>query len=797
MISPEVVRFREACPEKLAALRAQEPSLSPLVAEMLVARGHTTPEQVDRYFHPRPDALHDPFLFKNMDRAVSLLKEALSEGEKILICGDYDCDGICSTTLMMEALQEIGADVSYHVPDRFKEGYGLSMVAVERCQKEGFGLLITVDCGSSNHKEIAAAREAGIKVIVTDHHAVPQPPPEPDAFLNPQQADCPYPFKGICGTGVAFKLVQALRNQSGSDPTHFLDLVALATVADVVPLVDENRVLVQLGLQELGRSRREGLTALLEVAGRTGRDVVDAFTVGFTLGPRLNAAGRMEHAKIGVELVLSRSLSESRQLAAHLDRLNEARKECEREIQEEIEARLQAEPERYERGAIVEWGEGWHQGVIGITAGRLAEKYGVPTLVIAVDGDKAKGSGRSPENVDLYQTLTRCGQHFTRYGGHPRAGGFSLKSENLEPLAKDIVKAAAELRDGPAPVWVDASLTLPQVNIDLVKALERMEPFGEANPRPNFLLEGVEITHQRLVGRTGDHVQLELQQVGQRRRAIAFRQADLLDELRGQEYRYDLRCQLGRDNFRGKEQLKVQVSGVLKPACQGSAVNQEAVVDLRHLRGRRQALDHWLGEQHGLAAICREPDKAGQAYPALAHNFFTYEKGPSEQKGLLLLTPPESIHAIDQLIEHVNPPRLVVLFGCQEVEAALAKLQARSWDRTDAIRVWQLLKRSGEESFEPSKVLALCQQRANLEQQSVMEILEAFQETEALRQNSEGQLQFGQANGQKLETTVAFHRWRQKAEDMRRVRTLFSGPQMKARVLSRWSCLGKPELVNQ
>lgn len=781
MIAPHSVRFRRACPQKRADLLKARPQLSPLLAELLVARGYDCPERVDEFFSPTPELFHDPMIFKGMREAVALLRESLTKGEKILVHGDYDCDGICGTTLVYEALKELGAQVSYYLPDRFQEGYGLSARAVELCKRQGIALLITVDCGSSSHREIELAKELGVKVIVTDHHTVPAVPPTPNALVNPRQPDCPYPFKGICGAGVAFKLIQALNGMRGVEPMHLLDLVAVATVADVVPLRDENRVFVQYGLQELSRACRVGFTALLEVAGRSGREAVDSVTVGFTLGPRLNAAGRLEHAELGVRLLTSRSLSESRLLAQHLDSLNESRKECERVIQEEIESRLKRDPSRYERGAIVEWGEGWHEGVIGITAGRLAEKYGVPTLVLSVKGDRAKGSGRSPENVDLYKALCRCGELFTKYGGHPRAGGFSLSSDNLEELRFRFCEAVDLLRDGPAPVWVDACLSLGQADVELVRELERMEPFGEANPKPTFLLEGVEIAHHRLVGNSGDHLQLEVEQAGQRRRAIAFRQADLLEELRIQEYRYDLRCQLGREEFRGQEQLRLQVSGVVEPPCQ-SKTWEGSVVDLRHLRGRKSALMHWMGEENGFAGVCRDQEIFERRFPRFQDQFFTYRDCLPDLPGVVLLGPPESLSEWEAFLTEAAPERLVLLFGCREIEHQIGLLQSAYWDRAKAVEAWTFLRRERTAQSDWSSAVKRTAEFLKLPEQAAGEILSAFLETGALCRAERGGLSFGPASGMRLEDTTAFRERGKALENLRAVREYFSGPDLGARL---------------
>jgi hypothetical protein len=436
----------------------------------------------------------------------------------------------------------------------------------------------------------------------------------------------------------------------------------------------------------------------------------------------------------------------------------------------------------------VEWGEGWHQGVIGITAGRLAEKYGVPTLVIATDGENAKGSGRSPENVDLYQALKRCGNLFSKFGGHPRAGGFSLASEALPRLAQEMTSAANDLRDGPAPVWVDGCLTLAQVDLALVRELERMEPFGEANPKPRFLLEGVDIVHQRLVGRSGDHLQLEVEQLGLRRRAIAFRQADLTGKLRTQEFRYDLRCELGRDNFRGQEQLRLQVSGVVEPACQESDENSP-VIDLRHLRGRRRALQQWLGREGEFSAVCRDPEKACAAYPDFAGRFLTYDSRPQKGGGILLLSPPPSKETLEEFMQAVRPATLVVLFGCSEIERALAACQELRWDRDQAVSLWRELKRMGRSVLETPAVRELAEKRLKFTEPKTEVLLSAFLETEALREEPGGSLVFSTANGTKLEQTKAFSRWREERDKLILVRAFFSGPDLRGRLTQCWTWL--------
>ena len=779
-------------------LLEEVPQLSPLLADLLVGRGHTDRHAVREFLRPEHEILQSPWLLQDMDKAVELLRTAMREGHRILVHGDYDCDGICATALLMDGLIELGGDVDFHIPDRFEEGYGLSMKAVERCAQEGFGLLVSVDCGSSSHREIEAAKEAGVRVVITDHHQVPSPMPEPDALVNPQRPDDEYPFKGLCGTGIAFKLLQALRGEDKDQPEHLLDLVALATIADVVPLVGENRLLVQLGLQKLSGTERPGLQALLTVAGRELDSPVDAFTVGFTIAPRLNAAGRLEHARAGVELLRAGNLREAGDLAGRLHALNEERKECEQRISREIEERLEAEPWRFQNGAIVEWGEDWHEGVIGITAGRLAEKFGVPALVISHSLEKgmAKGSGRSPENVDLFEALKLCEGHFTKYGGHPRAGGFSLRAEHLESLRSDFTAAANRLRNGPAPVWVDASLGLGQISFELAKGLERLEPYGEANPKPVFLLEGVTVVGKRSVGKNRDHLQLELEQAGRRQRAIAFRQGAELEGLDVQATRYDMLCQVGTDIYQGLPQLRLQVTGIVRPQDSEGEHRDGPVVDLRNSRSRRTELETWLSDNPVAIAVCRDVTKAGGVYPHLKDRFATYHDLQAPEELLVLLTPPSSEQALITALEASRPKRLVILFGREELDAMDRSITPSLWGRGQALAVWKELRATRLEQTSPGEILDRLSKSQRLPRVSVQEIVEAFLETEALKMSPDqsGWI-LGGGSGKKLEATQSFLSVQERRLAHQRLLGLFTGPNLSERFGERFSWLASPHIV--
>jgi single-stranded-DNA-specific exonuclease len=791
MIDAGALRYRNSDRQAWLRLMSEIPQLSPLLAELLVGRGHTDPEAARRFLAPGVDMLHDPWLLRDMDKAVSLLRQSMQEGLRVLVHGDYDCDGICATALLMDGLTELGVDVDYHIPDRFVEGYGLSMMAVERCRSEGFGVLLSVDCGSSSHAEISAARAAGVRVIITDHHQVPATPPDPHALVNPQHPLDSYPFKGLCGTGVAFKLLQALRGEQREQPSHLLDLVALATIADVVPLLDENRVLVQLGLKALACTERQGLKALLAAAGRDPEGPVDAFTVAFTLAPRLNASGRLEHARAGVELLRCASVEQARARAGELQALNEERKETEQRIGREIEERLQSEPWRYLNGAIVEWGKGWHEGVIGITAGRLAEKYGVPALVIAVDEEgRAKGSGRSPENVDLYMALKQCGDLFTKFGGHPRAGGFSLPAERLENLRQSFTQAATQLSTGIAPIWIDASLGLSQVSMSLAKGLNRLEPFGEGNPRPVFLLEGVTVLGQRTVGKSQDHLQLDLEQGGRRQRAIAFRQGDKIDELDILNTRYDLLCQIGVEPFQGQDRLQLQVTGIVRPG-QPEADLDAPVVDRRNSRARRSELERWLHANELYVAICRDTARASQLYPGLRERFWTYQGLEGSWDGLVLLTPPRSEDELARAMDIGRPRRLVVLFGRQELEEMASEAEATFWGRRQATAVWRELQSQRPDNFPRLEMIERLVSRLKLSRLATEEILESLVETGALREvTNHSCWTLGAGNGLKLEETRAFRALQERRHGHQRLMQLFTGPALGAGLVGRFPWLG-------
>src|SRR5256885_3643546 len=420
------------CPHRQASGLAKEPGLSEITASVLVRRGYDDPE-VARAFLAGEQPLHDPFLLGDMTIAVERIGAAIAAGRRICVHGDYDVDGICATVLAVLVLRELGADVDWHLPSRFDEGYGVSGETLERLAGEGCGLVVTVDCGITAVEEVRRARELGLEVIVTDHHR----PAErlPDCPLIATRAS-DYPFTELCGTGVVYKLGQALLGVDSDALRRHLDLVALATIADVVPLVGENRSLAIAGLRALGRTQKLGLRALMKVA-RVDPAIVDAGQVGFRLAPRINAAGRLGHPRAALELLLTDDKDEARRLGDRLEELNRDRQAVEDKILRAAIAQIEEWPEATRRRhAYVAWGEDWHEGVIGIVASRLVERYHRPVVLIAGTDGLWEGSGRSIPSFDLHGALGACSTFLERFGGHRAAAGLSIVPEQVESFAE-------------------------------------------------------------------------------------------------------------------------------------------------------------------------------------------------------------------------------------------------------------------------------------------------------------------------------------------------------------------------
>jgi single-stranded-DNA-specific exonuclease len=479
------------------------PSTVPVIADLLVSRGIDDPEAAARFLSPQLSDLHGPLLMSGMKAAIDRLEAAIERKEKILIYGDYDVDGTIAIVILKTAIELCGGAADFHVPHRIREGYGMRDEVIERAAADGVRLIISVDTGIRGFAAAETAQRTGVDLIVTDHH-LPGVDGVPEALVvvNPNQEGCDYPCKFLCGAGVAFKLAQGLMQRRLEAKDHnrllmsFMKVVAIATIADSVPLLGENRVFAKLGLQGLRRPVNVGLKALLEVAKLGDGRALTATEVGFRIAPRLNAAGRMDVARDVVDLFNEKDIERARETAGRLDRLNADRQEEERRILDSIWRRLEEEPALREAYCVVLDGEGWHRGVIGITASRVVEKYGRPTLIISRDGEEAHGSGRSIAAFHLLHALESCPELFSRYGGHAHAVGFALPSANVEKLRQYLdgyARARLTEADFEPQLEFDRELPLGEVTPDLHQALLLLEPFGMDNREPIFAARGVRL----------------------------------------------------------------------------------------------------------------------------------------------------------------------------------------------------------------------------------------------------------------------------------------------------------------
>lgn len=546
--------FRQRC--KLNG-QADAGCAEPWLDSLLAARGIDTEEKKARFLSPSVRDLYDPMLLHDMEKAVGLIRAAIRRGDRVLVWGDYDCDGVCAASVLLETLLEEGADASFRLPRRHTEGYGLNENAVREIARE-YRLLITVDCGISNVKEVRLARELGMTVIVTDHHELPDELPDADAVIDPLLGD--YPFRRLCGAGVALKICQALQGMDGV--MKRLDIAALATVADVVPLVDENRVIVYEGLRCMADTARPGLRELIGSARI--KQPFRADDLAFRLGPRLNAAGRLEDASMGVELLLTKDAEKAKEIAGHLESNNSRRREEEqRTVAEALELMREQTDLRRDRIIIIE-GENWNNGLIGLVAGKLCEKFHHPAIVLNRQGETATGSCRSVEGVNIWKMLSLCSDLFLRFGGHEQAAGLTIPAANIPELRQRLNRVIRENCGDSCLIPVmeyDLPLRLDRVTLDTAEQLQALEPTGCGNPAPVFLLSGADVQEMRRVG-DGSHLKLKLLDGITVRDGIAFGMGDEADRACS---RVDVLFVPDRNEYNGRVSVQLQVKAI-RPA---------------------------------------------------------------------------------------------------------------------------------------------------------------------------------------------------------------------------------------
>ena len=509
---------RRQIPPELASLGLPERLL-----ELLLDREIDTPEKIERYLHPKREDLLDPMLMQDMDKAVNVIRDAIEKHEEITVFGDYDVDGVTATAILLTYLRKQGAQVGFYIPDRHGEGYGLNIAAIEQIATHS-KLLITVDCGITCAAEVARAKELGMRVIVTDHHQLGPQIPECEAVLNPLLGH--YPFRRLCGAGVAFKLVQAMGGTEAIEPLW--ELAALATIADIVPLMDENRVIVYYGLAAMAATQRPGLIALMESAG-VDMQKVSSSDVAFRMAPRINAGGRLALASRGVQLLTTRRMDTAREIAEELNQDNIRRRELEIEIFQQADEMTRQQIDFMNERAIVVCGEGWNPGVIGLAASRLVEKYKWPTILLSRDGDICVGSARSIPGVNIHEAMSTCRDLFIRFGGHAQAAGLTIEAKNVPEFKRRLSEAIREQAAPEAFIPTeeyDLELELSELTEAFVDAFSAMQPTGFGNPAPVFCVRGVHTTDVRTIGKDGAHLRMRLAQGSDMRSAIGFRMGD-------------------------------------------------------------------------------------------------------------------------------------------------------------------------------------------------------------------------------------------------------------------------------
>ncbi|SHF66186.1 single-stranded-DNA-specific exonuclease RecJ [Ornithinibacillus halophilus] len=626
----------------------EEDSLSPVIKELLVQRGIKSSEEAHEFLTPSIDRLHDPKNIHGIDIACERVHQAIQNEEKILIFGDYDADGVSSTTVLLKALQELGANCDFYIPNRFTEGYGPNELAFKNAHENGFRLIITVDTGIASVHEANVAKELGIDLIITDHHEPQEELPDALAVIHPKCSP-DYPFKELAGVGVAFKFAQELL---GYFPEQLLDLVAIGTIADLVPLVDENRILAYYGLKKLTNTNRQGLKALMELSRIEGK--VTEESVGFSIGPRLNAVGRLQDADLAVQLLITDDKEEAKYLAEEVDALNQERQDIVKSIVDEVDNMIHVDDNQ---GVIVVSKAGWNEGVLGIVASRLVRKYDRPAIVLAINEETntAKGSARSIPAFDLFQNCMKVRELFTHFGGHSQAAGMTLPLDNVETLQdklNQIIFEQLSVEDFKQEVEVSKTLGLPEVNEALIEEINQLAPFGMANPKPVFHLSNIP-SDVRQLGNGKNHLKLQFKQDSYMLEGIGF----------GFGYIYPLISPKTPVSIVGELSIN-EWNGYRKPQI----VIQDVKIDEWQLfdhRGKKNIEISTYFDYHSshVVLVDKVPDNV-EEFPSHV-SFVTYDDAVdsiNSSEVLYVMDLPKNLDMFKRIVQKVNPENIHVSF---------------------------------------------------------------------------------------------------------------------------------------
>ena len=538
-------------------------NLNLLLATILVNRNILETENLDKFLKPTRNDFHDPFLMPDMEIAVERILKAIENKEKIIIYGDYDADGITSITVLKSFFKDIGVDVFSYIPNRLEEGYGLNKPAVKKIVDDKYNLMITVDCGISAIEEIDYANSLGIETIVTDHHEVGEKLPNALAIVDAKRKDNMYPCRDLAGVGVVFKLIQALSiklNLKEESYLKYLDIVCIGTISDIVPLIDENRVIAKLGLMLVNQTKNLGLKSLLM---SSGYKKIDSTTISFGVAPRINACGRMGHAEEALKLFLSNNLNEVQELTKKLNDYNVKRQDIEKRIYEEAVKQIE-ERNLNKNNTIIVAGENWHHGVIGIVASKITEMYFKPSILLCNEGDESKGSGRSIPGFDLHDALMKCLDHIEKFGGHSMAIGITIKKSELEQFSQSLENVAKEehTEEIVPIVQIDAKISLSDINKEMVESLNQLEPFGEGNKMPIFVIKNLKIDSIRALTE-GKHLKLTLREGNNMVNAIGFNMGSLAEEYKIGD-KIDVAGMLEINSFNGVDSVQINLKDIMK-----------------------------------------------------------------------------------------------------------------------------------------------------------------------------------------------------------------------------------------
>lgn len=541
----------------------QKYEVNKLLATILANRGIVEEKQIDKFLHPKRSDFYNPYEMPDMEIAVSRIIKAIENEEKTIIYGDYDVDGITSVTVLKSFLEERGLEVAEYIPNRLNEGYGLNNNAVEKIASQGYTLMITVDCGISAVEEVRYANELGIETIITDHHEPGNELPAALAVVDAKRKDNKYPFRNLAGVGVVFKLSQAIGMRLDLEEKEYLkylDIVCIGTISDIVPLVDENRVIVKLGLKLVEQTKNLGLRSILKSAGYSK---IDSTTISFGVAPRINASGRMGHQEDALKLFLSKEIDEVNELTQKLNDYNRIRQETEKNIYAEVISKIEKD-NLSEKNTIVVMGKNWHHGVIGIVSSKITEMYFKPSILLCEEDDCGKGSGRSIPGFDLYEALTECKEFIDRFGGHSMAIGINIKKENFENFKNKLEEIATQkhIEDIVPILKIDAQVSLDEINKDMVESLKELEPFGEENKTPLFVFKNLKIDSIRALSE-GKHLKLTLKDSKNIVNAIGFNLGELTNEYKIDD-RVDVVGNLEINSFNGMENIQINIKDIMK-----------------------------------------------------------------------------------------------------------------------------------------------------------------------------------------------------------------------------------------